>query len=221
MTHKVPDLPGVKGGGLDINFRQKGAIFDITSTPERQGLVGGIRDVLSEQAGEVGDLREEVRPGFGRLTEARVGAIDRARRRSIGNLRENLARRRVLGSSFGQDALTRANREFAQEEERARAQSFLEELQLQNELLTQQFDLRRQSFQTALDELNLQADFATRLAGGGASAISQNQAVQQQIQAEQRSQVGQFLGAGAGMVLGPGLEAIGSEVGNFVGGLFD
>lgn len=214
MTHKVPDLPGVKGGGVNISFRQKGSIFDVTPTPERREAVAGIRDVTREAASDIADLRGRVRPGFGELTEARVQAIRNRRRRTVGNLRENLQRRRVLGSSFGQDALARAEAEFAREEAEARAKSFLQEFEATQNLLGREFELRRSGFQALLDDLNFQSDLAARLAGAGGSSIARNASEQARLEAEASAGIGDlafsFLTTPLeGTVLGKGVEKLG------------
>lgn len=152
--------------------RQTASGFNVTPTAARQNLVLGQRRAFGAAANQVGGLLGRVRPGFGNLTEARVNAIQDARRRTIGDLRENLARRRVLGSSFAQDAETRAMAEFARLEEQARAQSFLEELDLTSRLLDRQTELNVANFQAGLAELNLEAETGANMAAGGAQVLS-------------------------------------------------
>lgn len=85
--------------------------------------------------GDLADLQSQVAPGFGRLTEARVRAIRDARAESIGNIRESLGRRGVLGSSFAQDATARATLAFAQQEEEARAEAIIQEIGLSRQII--------------------------------------------------------------------------------------
>lgn len=178
----------------------------VASGNDRQLLVRDLSDVFRNSANQIAGLRSQVRPGFGRLTESRVQAIENARRRSIGNLRENLQRRRVLGSSFGQDALARAEAEFAQEEAQARAQSFLEELDLSQRLLEKETESRANRFQTVLNDLNLQAEIATRLATNATNALSSTAQMEGQLLSEGRAQnqdvSGGLLGLGAGILFG-------------------
>lgn len=112
-----------------------------TSAGEIAGLRPGIAELRTGLRGlnfDLGTLRSQVQPGFGRLTEARVTAIRDAAAESIGNLRDSLARRNVLGSSFANDAFSRTRLAFAQEEEKARAESALQEIQLSTQLLQEQ-----------------------------------------------------------------------------------
>lgn len=136
----------------------------ITSTPERLGLVGSISDTFKDLAGRTGDLLGKVTPGFSAFRTARLNEIENSRQSAIGNLRENLQRRRVLGSSFGQDALTRAEAEFGKEKERVAAESFLTELDVTNRLNQQRAAERASSFKAFLDNMNLEAQIALPLA---------------------------------------------------------
>src|SRR5690606_37566104 len=135
-----------------------------------------------------------VRPGMGALTEARLAAIEGSRSRAIGTLRENLARRRVLGASFAQDAISWTEAEFGEQEAKARAQSFLEELEITNQLITQEFDQRRNEYQTLLDEMNLQTDVAVQLASGATSQLGANARLKAQLAAEEAAGRGAFFG---------------------------
>lgn len=114
-------LQGVRGGLSDIRSRSGALRQDVESLRTRLG-------------GTFADLQGQVKPGFGGLTDARVKAVRDRRDEAVGNLRESLSRRKVLGSSFAADALTRTELAFAQEEEGARAQSFVEELGLSRQL---------------------------------------------------------------------------------------
>lgn len=84
---------------------------------------------------DIASLRESLTPGFGRLSEERQQAIRDARDEAIGNLRESLSRRRVLGSSFADDAVTRAELAFGREAGLAAAETFAQEALLQGNLL--------------------------------------------------------------------------------------
>ena len=123
--------------------------------PGTENLIGQTRrigEILEERRGEI-------RPGFGRLTAARVQAVQNRRGQAIGNLRESLSRRNILGASFAQDAITRTELEFAQEEEKVRAESFLEELQLEQQNLKQQFEIIGTQLDQEFRELQTSAQF--------------------------------------------------------------
>jgi hypothetical protein len=104
----------------DMSF-PKGQIEVDAAMQRNIGDIGGLR-------GGIASLREQVQPGFGRLTESRVQAVRNAGAESIGNLRESLARRGVMGSSFANDAETRVRMATSQEEQAARNEAFVSEM---------------------------------------------------------------------------------------------
>lgn len=204
----VPTAPRIDAGGLS------GQGGRIQSSRERRNLVGSLAATFPEQAGELAALRGQVTPGFGRLTESRLAQVEDVRRRSIGNLRDNLARRRVLGSSFAGDALTRAEAEFGRESDRVTAESFLEELSLNNQLLNQEFEARRGEFQTFVDELNLQAEVGTQLSSAASSQLQENARLRAELAIGEAQGRGSFLG----QAIGPISSSIGSGVASIASG---
>jgi len=163
---------GFAGGGLTGEFDKGANEFRLERGPERQSaiddLVAGFRDRASEFRG----LRERVRPGFGELTRTRVEAIRTAGARTVGNLREELTKRRVLGSSFAQREVTATESEFARQEESARAEAFIQELGLTAELIDEEFDATIAGLGTVLEQLNFETNIAAQL-----SVSASNQAL--------------------------------------------
>lgn len=103
-----------------------------------RGTLRGIRGGLSGLRGELSALRGEIRPGMSRLTESRLAGLEADRSRTVGNLREELARRRVAGSSFAAREISAVESEFARQEDLIRAESFLQELGAIQDLLGQE-----------------------------------------------------------------------------------
>lgn len=125
------------GGGLNaLRGRQVGTIGQLA--PIRAGLGAGLTNIA--------DLRAQVKPGFGALTDAKVTAIRDAAAESIGNLRDSLARRGVMGSSFADDAVSRTRVAFAREEANARAEAKVAEIGVQSELIGQELQTFAQMF---------------------------------------------------------------------------
>lgn len=203
---------GFSAGGLTSGMSNGN--ITITPSGQRLGLVGDVANTFAERAGLLSGLRDSVAPGISGLRASRLAEIDNARKAAIGNLRENMARRRVLGSSFGQDAIARAEKEFGQERERVAAESFLQELELTNQLINQEFEARRQQFQTGLDELNLQADVATKLAGVSTQQMGANARLLAELNAKEAAGAGKFFGE----TFGPFTKALGNSVAGFLGG---
>lgn len=199
-----------KAGGLSSSFDKKGKLL-VNSSKQRLDLLDRIKQSYLSQAGTIRNdiaprfestfkdglasidgLLSQVSPGAGRLTDARVQSIQNARDKSLSNLTDNLARRRVSGSSFGQNSMISAETEFAQQEEQARAQSFLEEFELTSQLegeklrigtaaaeqayqlILDAYTLDRAGDQVDLDEMNRQQEIATSLLAGVQAQLNRN-----------------------------------------------
>lgn len=232
---------GIQSGGF--NFGVSGNNVTGGATAGRSGLVSQASGLFRQQAGEIRGLRSLVKPGFGQfrtalrgVQEARLARLQDAETRAVGDLRENLARRRVLGSSFGQDALTRARAEFARERDSViseiglqEAQTTLQELEATRSLIGDEFNLAQAAVQTFIDNLNVEAQIATQLASSATAALNANAQLQAQILQRQvdntQSFLTEFLGAGVGAATGgigggglsgsPAGGAVGSRVGAF------
>lgn len=204
---------GINAGGLTTSA--SGGNIAVTPSAERLGLVGNIAGGFGSLADELRQLRGKVAPGISELRANRLAEIEGARQRAIGDLRENLQRRRVLGSSFGNDAIARAESEFAGQRERVAAESTLQELEASNNLINQQFSAQRQQFQTFLDELNLEAGIATGIATKATETMGANARMLAQLNVLEAQSSGKFFG----QMFGPATSAIGKTGGNFLSSL--
>ena len=116
----------------------------------------------------------------------------------------------MLGSSFAGDALARQELAFANQEDAIRADAFLQELTLSNNLINSEFGLRRGEFETLLNEQNFRGKVAGDLASASVSAQAANQRAQARA-ASQPTPVGSFLssfGSSAGKAAGEGFGTI-------------
>lgn len=152
---------GSRAGGLTTYFdeaeaKKSGFGFKVQREDNRQAMITGLRNSLENTAAGLGGLRAQVSPGFGALTEAAVQSIRNAEERGRSDLAASFARRRLAGSSFAADKMSNLSAEAAQAERQARSEAFLQELQLTADLLKQQAAYEQQSFQTELDQLNLE-----------------------------------------------------------------
>ncbi len=121
----------------------------------------------------------------------------------------------MLGSSFGADAISRAESEFAGQRERVSAESTLQELEATNNLIQQQFTAQRAQFQTGLDELNLQANIAAGLAGKATDTMAANARFEAALAAQESAGAGKFFGQTFGPVADSLGKSIGGGIGNF------
>lgn len=204
--------PGVNAGGLTSNF-SNGSI-GLTASPERSAAVGNLASTFGNQADSIAALRGTVMPGFSNARTAALQEIENARQSSIGNLRENLQRRRVLGSSFAQDAASRAEAEFAQQKAQTEAQSYLAELEATDRLMQEEFAARRGVFTTQLDELNLEANLAAGLAGKATDVLGKNAQVEAMLNAQEQQGQGKFFG----QLMQPVADAAGKGAGKLFSG---
>ena len=196
-------FPTLSAGGLTATASDRNV--NVASSSGRKSLVSRTSKAFRNQARTLAGLRGRVAPGVSDLRASRLAAVGDARSRAIGNLRENLQRRRVLGSSFGQDALTRTEAEFGRERDRVESETFLQELELTTQLLDRETKARTNSFQTRLNELNLQADLAQGIGSQATTILNQTA----QLQASLALRAGQFnaksaqqSSAGAGQFFG-------------------
>lgn len=187
-TGDTPQLPGFTTTTPAFRLASQGGTTSLTrlQTPElaRRTRRGG------RIFGDIDRLRAEVRPGFGRFTEAAVKTIRSAASRRIGNLRAQFSRRRVSGASFAEGEITSAQLGFAELEEQVRTQSLLQEIATTTQLLQQEAGLLQQEVENELAELKVATGFAETMV----SAISAQTLLEQEIQAEQIAAAGAALG---------------------------
>ena len=184
---------GFTSPGLTGSFDKGANRFDVRRTAEGARTIADFRKAFEGRAAEFRGLRSEVKPGFGRLTRSRVEAIRNAGQRTVGNLREELAKRRVLGSTFASREIASTEAEFGRQEEFARAESFLQELGLTGELIKEEFSSLLTGFQTILQQLNFETGLAANLANSASSQLNANLKAQADARAAQQATGESFL----------------------------
>lgn len=166
-------------------------------SPEQAAFDQRFPRILSD----IDTLRGTIRPGFSDLREARLRQVANARSRGMGDLRENLRRRRVAGSSFANDTLTRAEAEFGQQAADQEALSFLEELNANQQLLAAESTQLFSALERELAEAGLAANFASN----AANLFSQNQMFAANLAAQEAAAEGEFFGDLLGLAIGAGV----------------
>ena len=147
---------------------------------------------------DIDKLRGTLTPGFSQVRSSRLAAVDNARDKAIGNLRDNLARRKVRGSSFGFDALSGAEAEFGQARADEEAKVFFEELQANQQLIAQEHGILGEALNRELAELGMTAQFSTTMA----DIISRGAQFSQQLAAQEAAGKMELLGTALGAGLG-------------------
>jgi len=186
----TPGLTGLIGPGGDVS---------LSRTPELSGIMQGLLGTGTEAADDLSGLIAGLKPGFGKVTESRVAAIQNARQKAIGNLGDDFARRGIAGSSFAKDKVIGAEREFAQAEAEARAQSFLEEVDVTGKLIDQRFQVRSDTMKTALTQLQSESNIGVDLVNQSIDANEKSRTVLLELGLEvaKLKQTGQFAKADA------------------------
>ncbi len=246
-----PGLLPFTAGGIEFKFDKNGTPFFDYSNPigaqrlgylsnqqksftdqanTMRGYIPQIQGAYGEAIGGIQSNLERLRPGFGALTDARVNAIRDEGARAGSDLKSNLAKRRVLGSSFAEADISTQRAEFAKKEAEARAASYLEELDATTKLIGEKlnfqtaeidavasyikeaFSLERASDQVQLDELNKQFDALTSMISGLNAAAQRNA----QTEAEYAAQGA----ANRGKLIAPIASAAGDWLGEQVQGWF-
>jgi len=164
--------PGFSAGGLTSAF--SGNQYTVSPDANRAGLISDISSNFRELGNTFGNLRSTVAPGFNDLLASRLSTLGDTATKAIGDLRQNLASRRILGSSFGQDTLGRLGAEFGRQRDAIVADNFLKSLEASTQLVKQQFDAYNSAFQNRIGELNLQANVASGLTGAAAKILADN-----------------------------------------------
>jgi hypothetical protein len=145
------------------------------------GLASNYLGLLSPQVfgadSEYQNLQNLVNPAFSDVTKARVDAITNAASKATSDLRGNLAQRRVLGSSFGQDALARVQLEAGQQEGAARAQGQLESIDAMSKLLSARVANMAGLVKAELDQANYSTSVGVNLINGTQQTFADNASI--------------------------------------------
>ncbi len=150
-------------------------------SPNIDAAKAGFPGLISDLQG----IRSEVKPGFGRFTEAALTAAANARSRAKGDIKDQIARRRLLGSSFGADTLVRSEKEFAQLENQFTSAATLQEIATTASLIGQEFQTLISQINVELEGLKVASNFSASLLAG---AQASQQAFNKTLQAEARGQ---------------------------------
>lgn len=196
--------PGINTSGYQGSYA--GGAYNLAPTSALSSTVGNLQSTFGQAAGAFGNLAQTVQPGFSQFRQAGLGQLATTQAANISNLSQNLAQRRVLGSSFGNASISQANADYAQNQANFVAQSYLQELSASQQLIQQQFAAQAQQFSTGLNQMNLEASLAAQLSTSASNSMNQVATAQAQLD-EQNAQanasglgklLGTFLGLGTG-----------------------
>jgi hypothetical protein len=193
---------GYKPGGFTstgLNATPSGNITQLTQTPQMQDWLSNVSGAYGKQGQDLTGMLKEVTPAFGKLTQTAQAAIENQRLKTVGNLQDNLARRRVKGSSFGSDALARMNAEFSQKSAEIGTQSKLAEIEASTKLINEITQAYANEFNTYISQANFEAGLGAQIASGVTSALAGNAQMASQINAQRSSDLLNIAGTFGGM----------------------
>jgi len=170
-AERIPaTLLGFNAGGMTL--RRSGNTLNLRSRAEREAAVKGVRNTFANLGQQYRNFGKKITPGFGQLTRSMRSAIRDQGRAARSDLNDMFARRRISGSSFAADTMSRLNSEFAQKEAEAVAKAKAMELEMTQQNIGLEYAARAQSFQTMLTHFNFDATMAAQLAIQGQNAIN-------------------------------------------------
>lgn len=224
-----PNIPGATATRGPPSFLLNTPSFNETQNSPFSFNVGqsqGVTDQLGNLAQGVGTANDAITqninsltPGFGAITQARVNAIANAASKATSDLQGNLASRRVLGSSFGQNAVSQVTQQAGVDTANAQAQSYLEELQQQTSLINQRLNNVTALANQELSQANFNTTAGINLVNGTQQTFQDNAAVIGQLAAANASGTGAFLQqSGLSGQISNGVQSLGSLVGGAGGG---
>lgn len=193
---------GVSGGGK------------VSQSPVLAGNIGNLQSTLLNAGSAFGAFGATVKPGFSQFRLAGLQDIANQFRSSRSNLRDTLAQRRVLGSSFANSQFSQSAADEAQAKSNFEASSYLQELQASMETTQAQYNANTQAYTTAINQANIETATAAQLTNTNnqimASVAEQNANLKMSMIGAQGSVLGSLIGAGAGIATG-GLSYLGSS----------
>lgn len=226
-----PGPSGFNTAGGSASY--SGGSYNFSPSAAQTSAIGSLQSTFGAQAGALGQLRQSVQPGFSQLRRAGLNQLNTQQQATTSNLRDNLAQRRILGSSFAQSSLSQNDAEFAQQKANFVAQSYLQEVQTSNQLIQEQYQAATQQYSVGINQMNFDTGIAAQLTSQAtqasasvAEAQAKLDAQTAQFNATQKANadagvgklIGTLGGAAIGAFGGPAGSALGAKIGS---SLFD
>lgn len=205
---------GFQTGGVSATFG--GGKYNINQSPAMTQQIGQLQSTFGQQAQAFGNLAQTVQPGFSQMRQAQLSDLSTQQQALKSNLQQNLAQRRILGSSFAQNTLTQADAEYQKQRDQVIAQSYLAELNASNQLIQEQYQAASQQFAVGINQMNFDSGLAAQLTSQATSSMAAMAAAQAQLDAKSAAGVGSFIGsiltAPSTSIIGKGLTAAGTAL---------
>jgi hypothetical protein len=199
------------GGGYfhspSLNFNGSPGAAGIYISPQAQAYLDSLTGATNTANSGLTDLLGKVDPTYGDLVNSQVQSLQNAKQSSISNLNRSLAQRRILGSSFGQDAVNRTALDYDNQISQAKAQGVLESISATSQILNQRLTNSQALATQELGQIQFDTTTGVNLVNGTQQTFADN------------SQVLAQLAYANSQGIGKAIQPVASAVGNAVSGL--
>ena len=145
-------------------------------------------------------MRVEITDTVTGFTRSRINRLRANRQRTVGNIRGELQKRRVLGSSFAQASVAGAEAEFALAEDEITAEGQLTELGLERQLIFDESQAGIDAATTLLEQFNFESTLGANLSVQAGTQIQQNLTVAAQAASARRAGNAELFGTLVGLI---------------------
>jgi len=152
----------LSGTGLAGSIDKSGNVL-LGRSAETGGWMDRLRLGLSSDEQAYGDLLGRIRPGFGALSDSAVQTLENAKMKAVGNLRSQLAQRRVLGASFANDQEASVRNQYDQDIQRAKAEAMVQELTMTQAVIQDRSTARLNTINQGLSQINYETGVGATL----------------------------------------------------------
>jgi hypothetical protein len=192
--------------------------YHVTESAALKDQIGKLQSTFGQQASDLANLRGTVAPGFSLFRQAGLADIAGQGQQNISNLRDSLAQRRVLGSSFANSSLSQAQADVEKQRTDFIAQSYLQELSASNQLIQEQYQAATQQFSVGINQMNFEAGIAAQLTQSANSTMASVATAQAQLDQQSAQANAAGLGSAIGYGVGLATTGVGSLSGPAYGG---
>ena len=148
-----------------MGINKKGDV-NVDRQPFTQGWLDNLWGSGTTADASYSDLLGQLSPGYGKLSEERQKALELEKRKGVGDLRAQLAKRRVLGASFATDQEASVAAEYDRLKDQARGESIVAELQQTQQVITERADTALKYTQQALQHAQFEGALQAGLMQG-------------------------------------------------------
>lgn len=188
----------------------------VSQSQTLQNNIGSLQGTFGAQAGALSNLASTVGPGFSNFRAAGLQDITNQFNSSFSNLKQNLAQRGIAGSSFANASYSNMTADEASTKANFEANSYLQELQAQYQLIQAQYTAQTQQYSTAINQSNIDSALAASLTASNNQIAGQIATANANLQAQAQAGAGSFLGT----LLGIGASSLGKNGAFGSGGAF-